>query len=425
MSVARTVVGVDHRGVLSEAHVHVDGQHSGQLVFTRQDLKFLPVFRPFLNETKGGAMNQNVGFTGKPTLIHAGVNSGALLTGTTDGTTTLHLIDAGTDFTTNIAIGMSVKNTTSGNEYALITAVASGDLTLDTDIFISGETYEINPIWVGTAVQGTWNFADSSKVTITSANDNDNANFGNDTNQSWDVSKNGFTTLTGLVDLDTYNPTTNDIVISFDLNGTAVGDSVSLNNIIDTANFTEQAFAIPVAEFNFGGDTIINGLTILVERAGGAKPTIKFDTIQWEETGDQLEYTVTPTGVERFHVTELRVALVDALAGTVTDGTMPGIDYSQLLGVTALSNGVVLQGTQNSKVIFSEVLTQLSSFLSTGWEIVNAISDGTNTLVTVLLDFPEPLILDGGANDFLSFKINDDLSGLIEFTATAHGALET
>lgn len=72
---------------------------------------------------------------------------------TTDGTTTLHLIDSGEDFVADgILVGYLVKNTTD-TTYALITAVASGDLTLDTDIMISGETYIIIPYYDFTFAQ--------------------------------------------------------------------------------------------------------------------------------------------------------------------------------------------------------------------------------------------------------------------------------
>lgn len=64
---------------------------------------------------------------------------------TTDGTTALHLIDASEDFVADgILVGYLIKNTTD-TTYALVTAVVSGDLTLDTDIMVSGESYLIIP----------------------------------------------------------------------------------------------------------------------------------------------------------------------------------------------------------------------------------------------------------------------------------------
>lgn len=72
---------------------------------------------------------------------------------TTDGTTAGHLIDSSENFVTDgILAGDTVKNTTDGT-YANITAVASGDLTLDADIMISGEQYVIIPHKVFTLSQ--------------------------------------------------------------------------------------------------------------------------------------------------------------------------------------------------------------------------------------------------------------------------------
>lgn len=64
---------------------------------------------------------------------------------TTDGTTAFHLLDGVEPFPTDgILSGYLVKNTTD-TTYAIITAVAVGDLTLDKDIMISGEEYIIIP----------------------------------------------------------------------------------------------------------------------------------------------------------------------------------------------------------------------------------------------------------------------------------------
>lgn len=64
---------------------------------------------------------------------------------TTDATTAFHLKDASENFVTDgILAGYTVKNTTD-TTYAVVTAVASGDLTLDTDIMVSGENYVIIP----------------------------------------------------------------------------------------------------------------------------------------------------------------------------------------------------------------------------------------------------------------------------------------
>ena len=57
--------------------------------------------------------------------------------------------------------------------------------------------------WVGTAIAGAWNFTDSDRISITSANNNDAADFAEENTLTIDMS--GFTALTGNLNLDTYN----------------------------------------------------------------------------------------------------------------------------------------------------------------------------------------------------------------------------
>ena len=75
-------------------------------------------------------------------------------TGTTTSTTANKIVDSGGNFTSIVNIGDAVMNTTDGT-YAYVTAVDSNTtLTLDSDIFTSGENYRImKPYWAGFVVQ--------------------------------------------------------------------------------------------------------------------------------------------------------------------------------------------------------------------------------------------------------------------------------
>ena len=69
--------------------------------------------------------------------------AGQVDSGTTDGTTASKLIQSGQNFNTTVTIGDVVHNTTD-DTYARVTAVDSDtQLSLDTDIMISGENYVI------------------------------------------------------------------------------------------------------------------------------------------------------------------------------------------------------------------------------------------------------------------------------------------
>ena len=69
---------------------------------------------------------------------------GAFLSGTSTGTTANKLVDSGATFETNaVQIGDLVRNTTDSTT-ALVTAIDSETtLSLDTDIFTTGEAYEV------------------------------------------------------------------------------------------------------------------------------------------------------------------------------------------------------------------------------------------------------------------------------------------
>jgi hypothetical protein len=274
--------------------------------------------------------------------------------------------------------------------------------------------------WTGTANIGTWNFADSGKVTITSANNNDSA--------TWDdagtIDMSSYTAITGKVDLDIYNEANNAILVQFGLAGVAVGVAVNLNDYIDTGIFLEQSFAIPKDDLEIDSLTV-DEMTITMTRSGGLKPTVKFDDFQIEETGSPIVFKAS-TSVGRTRIKKFRFMIADNVASTVSTGTMHGLSYNKILGLSALTQGIVLQRVQDGKSIFTATYRQLSDFLYSGVTITNAISDGTNTLITLEVDLTEEFILipDNGTDNFISITINDNLSGLLLFQAAAIGNLE-
>lgn len=276
--------------------------------------------------------------------------------------------------------------------------------------------------WGSTAIQGSWNFADAGKVTITSANDNDEALFEDSDLYSVDMSS--FTALTGKVDLDIYNPVNNSIIISFSLAGVLVGNTVNLNNFINTGEFSEQNFAIAKGEFGITSQTV-DDFNIIITRTGGAKPTIKFDDFQIEETGNPAIFKVTTPGGTRFHIDEIRIRMEDVFDSTLVNSTIPNFPIDQILGVSELSIGIVFSRVKGGVTLFSVTLKNLGDFLATGSNLINDTGNATNSGFTLLVNFPEPIILEGGSeNNFLSFTINDPLNGLTRFTAAARGKLE-
>lgn len=282
-------------------------------------------------------------------------------------------------------------------------------------------------LWTGAAIAGTWDFADTTNpsagtkcVSLTGANNNDSASFSDGTETDMGT----HTAITGLIRLETYNGTFNTIGLQFLNNAVNVGNSVNIDDFINTGTLDAyQSFVIDKSDFGLSTQTV-DQVNMTATRSGGTKPTFRIDTWQIEAAGAPLLFRAGTTGNTRFHVNRLRFLMVDALAGTVTNGTMPGLAYNQLLGVSLLTNGIVFRQIREDKTIFSTTLRQLSDFVRTTLNIKTLVSDGTNTLLTLEVEFPEVIILDGSTSDHMSLTINDDLSGLIDFTAVLLGGEE-
>jgi len=405
------------------AHVHpfttATNMHAGLVVLTHPFLATEPSTAFFLNSTVGAAMNQAVTFGTAAVVIHDGGDTSNSDAGTADTDTTNHILETGQNFTTTVAVGSYATATNTGH----VTAVLDADLTCSADICPNGnEAYTIDPVWVGTAVAGTWNFADSAKITLTSANNNDNATFDAATVARYDWAN--FTAFTGKVDLDTFQAANHTIVMQFELNGVLVGNSINLNDFINTDSFAEQGFVIPKVDFGLTSGNLVNSLRVTLFRSGGAKPTFKLDDLQMESTGDPLVFSLNVAQGKRFHITELTFAYADLIDSNLANSSMPNIAYDAILGVSALSNGFSIRREKKGVTLFNATIKTLGAHISAGARPDSPWHDDTNTFLTLRVLFDSPLILTGATDDTLTITINDDMSGLLQFTCAARGSLE-
>lgn len=277
--------------------------------------------------------------------------------------------------------------------------------------------------WVASIISGAWNFTDAGKVTITSANDNDAAIW----EDAGTIDMGLFTALTGKVDLDTYDPGSNSIIVQFGLAGSPVGNSINLNDFIDTGIFTEQNFAVQKADFGLESGTV-DELTITILRTGGARPDIKFDDFQIEENGNPLVFTVFVDKEEIFCIQQLDVLIADNItgitpvAGATENATVTNLSFDKFLGLNQLSVGVIFNRVQNEEIVIATRFRDVADIMFFS-KITNHIADGVNSLVTFTVNFEDPIILDGKTSDRLIFVINDNMSGLLRFNALARGSL--
>jgi len=257
-------------------------------------------------------------------------------------------------------------------------------------------------IWDTSSV-GAWVFDSGGKIVIDGANNNDVATFEHQV--STDMASN--VAVTGKVDLDTYNDQLNTITLQLGSGGTAFGNSVNINEYIDTGDFTEQNFTVPTEDFNLSA-TVIDEMNLTITRAGGAKPVIKFDDFQIENTGTPVVFKYQPLNGQTRKLIAIRTIMSDGTAGTS--------DFSTILGVSELTNGIGVSAQSNGKQVFSGAFTKLGDFLQTPNTQYEDRVGNVNTWLTINTQFADnQVILKGDQKDNITYQINDDLSGLSFF----------
>ena len=164
----------------------------------------------------------------------------------------------------------------------------------------------------------------------------------------------------------------------------------------------------------------------------GPKPLYYLDKIQIEASGTPVTYSLAVDRGDRFHIEEIVFAYADALASTITglaDGTenatLPGLSYNKILGESALTNGFIITRSKGGVTLFAATIKTIGDHIAAGATIDSPMSDGTNTFITLRAKFGSPLVLTGDVSDILTITVNDDMSGLLQFTVSARGGLET
>ena len=402
-------VGIeDGFGTGLTAHVHkfpgTDSKHAGVLVLTEPFRDKLTTVTPLLSETFGADMNQNVTFSGNPELIFDGQSTSAD-TGTTSSASAGNLVDVGQNFETTVTVGMGVHNSTDDTYAHVDTVTDNENLAISVDIMDNAEVYAVGNFWIPTANAGDWDFSDSTKVTITAANSGDSATF--DDGGTIDMS--GFTAITGKIDLDTYNDSTHSILIQFGLAGVPLGSSVNLNDYIDTGDFAEQSFVIPKADLGISTSTV-DEMTITMIRTGGAKPTVKFDDFQIEQTGSPAAFSYRPSSTQRVKLISIKIVFADNVTATSS--------YNALFGVSALSIGINVIAQSLGKTVFSGNFNRLIDFLQVANSTFEESVGAADSWMSINVPFNDnQVVLQGVDGDNITFTVNDNLSGLAFFRA--------
>jgi len=316
----------------------------------------------FINSDEGIDMNKNGGSGGTPDIIHVGISDGVYWTGS------------------NIIGGKA--NFNSGDR------ANSGSVSVKVD----------NP-----AIGNVWQF-----------------------NKGSDLSISNYVSISMAVNIDKDWSVGESIIIYAWDTGTSsiVGNSVALEDYLNELDFDVwQIVSIPFTDLGLTSGTFDALRMSMDGTSAGKRPKLYFDDIQVEQTGTPLEYVLEPETGSWLYVENLTVTIVDVYDSSVANGTTQGLPYNTLLGET-LSVGISYKREHAGEVLFNTLVTSLIDFMQFPATSVQSGSDGTNTWMTVNVPFNSPLILKPESADKLSFTINDDLTGLLFFRATAGGKKE-
>jgi hypothetical protein len=277
-------------------------------------------------------------------------------------------------------------------------------------------------LWTASALTGTWDFASTTvaqagtkSIDATATVNGDQALF----TRSSAIDSGSYSSLSGYIYLTKFNPLGNQVLLSFRLAGANVGVVINIADFVDTGNLNVWLkFTIPLSTLELIGN--VDEMVIQTVRSTGAQPDYYLDTVQLEESGSAI-YTAEPEKGERYEFDTIELFMVDALGTTLTDNSMLNLSYDKFLGVTQLTNGIVLRLTRKGEITFNATFRDLGDILFAAFTIDAVGSDGTNTFLKLQAKLSDYARLEYDTRDKIEMIISDDLSGLLRFRANIRG----
>jgi hypothetical protein len=285
-----------------------------------------------------------------------------------------------------------------------------------------------NAYWTGSIVVGTWVFnsvtqahAGTKSVDATATGNNDIAQF----TKAAAIDLTGYAAITGWIYLDSWDDRG---IKRIQIYGWDVGTSSLVGrkrNLKDYINIgltdSWQKFVISLDDLNLIGETIDAIRVKTVDTGPGDPPNYYLDDVQIEENFDPIEFTIKPDNGKWLHVNSYSILAVDAYATTLTDATMPFLSYDKLLNISSLENGILYRRNISGEVPLSFPFRNLSDVLIfPGAKIEDYGADATNAFLKILVDLGEPIILKAENDDSISFRVSDNLTGLIKLIISAN-----
>ena len=197
---------------------------------------------------------------------------------------------------------------------------------------------------------------------------------------------------------------------------TIVGSSVNITAYVGNATNEWQQFFIPFTDMGLTNTSSGFDALRISPQHKGFNFYIDFIEIQQEGTVDPTSFYLKPDKGTWLHVESFQISIADEINSTIANGTVPGLSYDSLLGLTSLSGGILYQRIQNGQVLQTQVLDNLSQILQTPRTFIsNSMYDSSNTYITITSEIYEPLVLKSEDNDEIRILISQSTAGLLLF----------
>lgn len=274
-------------------------------------------------------------------------------------------------------------------------------------------------LWTGSQIAGTKvtfdstdvSFGGTKSVKIANPSSGDTWQFAKGSN----LTVSSFTALTFKLYIDKdWNSGDSVSIFGWDTgSGLQIGTKILIEDYINITTFDVwQSVSVPLDDLSLSGT--IDSIRMTQEAKSGPAATWYLDDFQVEETGGDIVFRFQPTGDQLFHISKFAVFVAN-------DGKSEAElqAYDRFYGEPALPNGVAvsLQSRGNLVLAFSEA-TLYSQITQPQVSVVTG-GDGTNSWIKVTseLDFD----LDGSKQDFLQYRIQDDLTSLDRYNVWIFG----
>ena len=211
--------------------------------------------------------------------------------------------------------------------------------------------------------------------------------------------------------------------------GALIGNKVYIESYFDYDDYdTWHYINIPLTDMGLTVETLDAFRIENEAREGGKSPKFWIDEFEFRVTGTPVDYEVIPDKGTWFHVKSFQTTFVGAHKSDLVNATLPLLAYDKILAMTPTEGYIHKRFSEGATdPIFEVRITNLMDLLSLPYStITNAMSDGTNTLITITNEYPDGVAFVMKAEDLdkMVYTVEDDFSQLLFMRISVQGYVE-